>query len=48
MQPNFTITVFNIGLSETTMVSGKEHFCKIQTSKTEISLFFGQFFNNLF
>ena len=31
-----------------TMVGGKENFCKIQTSKTAISLFFGEFFYNLF
>ena len=31
-----------------TMVGGKENFSKTQTSKTAISLFFDEFFNNLF
>ena len=47
MQTSFATTVFNIGVKAPTM-GAKKFFCKIQTSKTALSLFFGEYFNNLF
>ena len=48
MQPSFATTVYIIGVKVPTIVGGKETFCKIQTSKTALSLYFGEFFNKLF